>query len=150
MEAELSYRIRKWALTLTGRQQLAVEKFADALEVIPWTLAESCGLNPRDSMLEIRSEHAKGKKWFGVDVRNRRLADMQNKGIYDIFAVKSRVLDTATEVAALTLRIDTVLTRPKWNPPRIPEGPAAHRVTPVQRVPGFEYGEAKQFLPETW
>jgi chaperonin GroEL (HSP60 family) len=150
LEAELAHRIRGWAVSLHGRKQLAALKYAEALESIPLTLAESCGLNLLDSMLEIRSAHARGVTWFGVDVKNRRLADMQGSGVLDIIDVKSQVMKAATDVAMTMIRVDDVFTQPKWTPPRKPPGPAAHRITPEVRAPGFHYGEARQFIPETW
>ena len=125
-------------------------RYAEALESIPLTLAESCGLNLLDSILEIRSAHARGVTWFGVDVENRRLADMQGKGVLDIIDIKSQVMKAAMDVVMTMIRVDDVFTQPRWTPPRKPPGPVAHRITPEVRVPGFHYGEARQFLPETW
>ncbi len=150
LEAELSRQIATWSLSLPGREQLAARKYAEALESIPRTLAETSGLNTLDALLELRSAHANGMRWFGVDVRGRKLADMTKSRVVDVKAVKLQVIQSASEVARTLIRIDSVFTKPKWNPPRPKEGPAAHRVTAPARVPGFDYGEAKRFIPETW
>jgi chaperonin GroEL (HSP60 family) len=150
LEAELARRLKRWAYTLHGKEQLAALKYAEALESIPTMLAESCGLNPLDALLEMRRAHASGSAWFGVDVENRQLAEMQDRGVIDIITVKSQVVKTATEVAMLMIRVDGVFTKPKWKPPGKALEMPAHRASPNQRVPGFHYGEARQFLPETW
>jgi archaeal chaperonin len=150
LESELARQIGTWSLSLTGREQLAARKYAEALESTPRTLSETSGLNSLDALLALRSAHANGVKWFGVDVIGRRLADMKDSRVIDVKAVKLQVIRSASEVARTLIRIDGVFTKPKWNPPKRKEGPAAHRVTPPTRVPGFDYGEAKQFIPETW
>jgi chaperonin GroEL (HSP60 family) len=107
-------------------------------------------LNALDALIALRSAHANGAKWFGVDVIERKLADMKDSHVIDVKAVKLQVIQSASEVAETLIRIDGVFTKPKWNPPKRKAGPAAHRVTPSARVPGFDYGEAKKFIPETW
>src|SRR5919202_2094815 len=75
-EAYVAGKVREWASTLSGREQLAAEKFADALEVIPLTLAENAGMDPIDTMSALHAKQGKGSKWTGVDARNSKIAVM--------------------------------------------------------------------------
>jgi len=92
-ELEVSSRVRKWAESLSGKEQLAALAFAEALEAIPITLAENAGLDPIDILVELRSHHEKGEVWAGVDVTNGRINDMANLDVYEPLAVKLRIDD---------------------------------------------------------
>ncbi|HKR73367.1 MAG TPA: thermosome subunit beta [Candidatus Nitrosocosmicus sp.] len=112
-EAYVSGKLREWTNTLTGREQLAAEKFADALEIIPLTLAENAGMNQIDTLAELRSKQNKGSKWAGIDARNSRIADMSKIEIFEPLSVKEQIIKSATEVASMLLRIDDVIASTK-------------------------------------
>jgi thermosome len=112
-EAYVSGKLREWTNTLTGREQLAAEKFAEALEIIPLTLAENAGMNQIDTLAELRSKQNKGSKWAGIDARNSRIADMSKLEIFEPLAVKEQIVKSATEVASMLLRIDDVIASSK-------------------------------------
>jgi thermosome len=112
-EAYVSGKLREWTNTLTGREQLAAEKFAEALEIIPLTLAENAGMNQIDTLAELRSKQNKGSKWAGIDARNSRIADMSKLEIFEPVSVKEQIIKSATEVASMLLRIDDVIASSK-------------------------------------
>ncbi len=108
-EVELSLRLSEYAATLKGREQLAVTKFANALEVIPRTLAENAGLDPIDMMVELKSQHEKGNKNAGLDVYTGDVINMMDKGVVEPLRVKTQAINSATESAVMILRIDDVI-----------------------------------------
>ncbi len=112
-EVELALRLREYAATLKGREQLAVEKFAEAMEVVPRTLAENAGLDPIDMLVELRSQHEKGVKSAGLDVFEGKVEDMQKQGIVEPLRVKVQAINSATEAATMILRIDDVIASTK-------------------------------------
>ena len=107
-EIELSFQLHKYAATLGGRIQIAVEAFAKALEVIPRTLAENAGLDPIDMIVAIRAEHGAGKKTFGLDVYQGKPVDMLKAGVVEPLRVKTQAIKSASEAAVMILRIDDV------------------------------------------
>ena len=121
-EAVASLKLREWAATLSGRAQLAAEKFADGIETIPIVLAENAGMDPLDTQVQLRSKSstAAGKARFGIDVLNGKVADLAAKDIYEPLAVKEQVINAATEAACMILRIDDVIaaSKSKDMPPR--------------------------------
>jgi thermosome len=108
-EAELAFQLNKWAQTLTGKEQLAAKAYAEALEVIPFTLAENAGMNTIDAIIELRAKHSKNHKTHGVNVQKRKIEDAKKIGVYEPLAVKEQVITAATETATMLLRIDDVL-----------------------------------------
>ncbi|MCZ7356739.1 MAG: thermosome subunit alpha [Candidatus Methanoperedens sp.] len=108
-ETELSLRLREYASSLKGREQLAVTKFAEALEVIPKTLAENAGLDPIDMMAELRSQHENGNKDGGLNVYTGKVENMWENGVIEPLRVKTQAIYSATEAAIMILRIDDVL-----------------------------------------
>ncbi|XGI84656.1 thermosome subunit alpha [Halorutilales archaeon Cl-col2-1] len=108
-EVELAMELRDYADSVGGREQLAVEAFADALEVIPHTLAENAGLDPIDSIVDLRSEHDAGNFSSGLDAYTGDIADMEEKGVVEPLRVKTQALESATEAAVMILRIDDVI-----------------------------------------
>ena len=106
-------KIRNWAKSLEGREQLAAEKFADALETIPLTLAENAGMDAIDTLTSLRSKQIKGEKWIGIDVVKANLANMKSSDIIEPLSVKKQVVTAATEVACMILRIDDVVASAK-------------------------------------
>src|ERR687884_2213697 len=112
-EAHVAGKLAEWASTLSGREQLAAQKFSEALEVIPLTLAENAGMDPIDTMTELRAKQSKGSKWTGVDARNAKLSDMSKLDIVEPLSVKEQIIKSATEVASMILRIDDVIASSK-------------------------------------
>lgn len=118
-EAHIAMQLKEWADSLDGREQLAVKRYAEALESIPLTIAENAGMDPIDSMATLRSRHSQGKKTTGIDARNTRVADMLAEGIVEPVSVKEQVIKSATEAACMILRIDDVISvaPPAGGPP---------------------------------
>jgi len=112
-EAIVSQKIREWSNSLSGRSQLAAEKFADAIETIPLVLAENAGMDPLDTQVQLRAKATTAKPKYGIDVLNAKVADLSAKDIYEPLAVKEHVINAATEAACMILRIDGVITAPK-------------------------------------
>ena len=108
-EVEVSNELRKFANSFSGREQLAILAFADAMEVIPRTLAENAGLDPIDTLTELKSAHEKGLKNSGLDVFTGKVMDAKKEGIIEPLKIKTQAINSATEVAELILRIDDVL-----------------------------------------
>ena len=108
-EIELSLRLKEWAPSLGGREQLAAEAFASALEIIPKTLAENAGLDPIDVLVDLKSDHEKGTKFAGVDVDTGKIVDMKVTGVLEPLRIKTQAIESATEVAVMLLRIDDVI-----------------------------------------
>ena len=112
-EIELALRLKEYATTLKGREQLAVTAFAEALEVIPRTLAENAGLDPIDKLVEMRSQHEKGVKSAGLNVFTGDVIDMWKEGVVEPLRVKTQAINSATEAAVMILRIDDVIASSK-------------------------------------
>ncbi len=108
-EMELASKLRKYAATVGGREQLAIEAFTDALEVISKTLAESAGLDQIDTLVELRAEHEKGNKYAGLNVHTGKVADMQKIGVIEPARIKTQAIGSAAEAAIMILRIDDVI-----------------------------------------
>jgi thermosome len=121
-EAELAAQLREWANSLSGREQLAVQKYADALESIPLTLAENAGMDPIDTQVELRAKHGQGKKWYGVNVLAGKVGDLEAEEVYEPSAVKEQIIKSATEAASMILRIDDVIASSKMKTPPTPPG----------------------------
>jgi archaeal chaperonin len=118
-EAEVASRLRDYASKLPGREQLAVLKYADAIESIPVALAENAGMQTIDVRVEFRAKHAQGKTWFGVNARTGKVGDMMNE-VIEPLAVKEEIIRAATEASCMILRVDDVLASGKS---RAPAGP---------------------------
>lgn len=108
VEMELARRLHKYSRSLRGREQLAVEAFAQAMEAIPRTLAENAGLDPIDVLADLKSAHGKSK-WAGVDVSSGKVIDAWRAGILEPLRIKTQALSSATDVACMILRIDDVI-----------------------------------------
>ncbi len=110
IEMEMAKAVRAYARQVGGREQLAIEAFADALEVIPKTLAENAGHDVIDTMVALRAAHEKEDGFaMGVNVYEGGIADMLEKGVLEPMAVKMQVIKSAVEVASMILRIDDVV-----------------------------------------
>ncbi len=108
-EIELALRLKEYAATLKGREQLAVMKFAESLEIIPQTLAENAGLDPIDMLVEMRSQHEKGNKRAGLNVYTGKVEDMFENNVLEPLRIKTQAINAATEAATMILRIDDVI-----------------------------------------
>ena len=119
VEIEIAKDLRKYATKVGGREQLAVEAFADAIEVIPRTLAENAGLEPIDILVQLRSAHdSADSKNIGINIYEGKLQDSIKNGVIEPIMVKEQAIKSAAESAAMILRIDDVITAkaPKGGP----------------------------------
>ncbi len=106
---EIALKLRDYAASVGGREQLAIEAFADALEVIPRTLAENAGHDPIDMLIELRKAHKDGKVTYGINVYEGKVADMMDLGVIEPIRVGKQAIDSATDAAIMILRIDDVI-----------------------------------------
>jgi thermosome len=109
-EAEVAKNLRNFAVKVGGREQLAVEAYAEAVEAIPLTLAENAGLDPIDVMVALRAEHEKaGGKHFGIEVTTGKIKNMLDLKVLEPLRVKQQVIKSATEAANMILKIDDLI-----------------------------------------
>ena len=108
-EAYIAAQLKEWANSFDGREQLAIKQYAEALEVIPLTIAENAGMDPNDTMISHRAKQTQGKKWTGIDAKNTKIADMLAINIIEPVVVKEQITKSATEAANMILRIDDVI-----------------------------------------
>jgi len=106
---EIALALRDFASTVGGREQIAIEAFADAVEVIPRTLAENAGLDPIDILIELRQQHKKGNKFAGINVFSGKVSDMKKENVIEPIRVGSQAISSATDAAVMVLRIDDVI-----------------------------------------
>ena len=109
VEIEVSRRLREFAHTMGGREQLGILAFADSLEIIPKTLAENAGIDPIDIMTEMKAKHDLNEKWAGIDVYTGKVVNAWNMKVIEPLKVKTQAIKSASEVAELILRIDDVI-----------------------------------------
>jgi len=128
-EIEVAMRLRDYANTLAGKEQLAVNKFAEALEIVPSQLAENAGMDPIETIVNLTSEHKKGNKWAGVDVFNAKIADMFKRDVIEPLLVKKQTVKSAVEAASMILKIDDII--------------AASRLEEKEKTPKSEKEEGK-------
>ncbi len=121
-EIEVARNLRKYANKLSGREQLAVLSFAEAMEIIPRTLAENSGLDPIDILTSLKAKHDEGKKWAGVDVFTGKIADAWKLGIIEPLKIKLQAIQSAVEVSNMILRIDDIIASGKESGPQMPTG----------------------------
>jgi len=109
-EIELAMRLRAYAQSIGGREQLAIEVYANALEIIPKTLVENAGYNPVDLIVELRSKHeSESGNSYGINISLGKPDNMENLGIIEPMMVLTQALQSATEVASMILKIDDVI-----------------------------------------
>ncbi|MBC8435043.1 TCP-1/cpn60 chaperonin family protein [archaeon] len=109
VEIELARRLREYSQTLKGREQLAVQEFASAMEFIPITLAENAGLDPLDILTELKVNHESGNKNHGLNLFNGRIEDTMHAGIIEPLRIKTQAITSASEVSMMILRIDDII-----------------------------------------
>jgi len=105
----ISMALRDYAPSVGGREQMAIEAFANAIEIIPKTLSENAGLDPIDMMLEVRSAHKKGKKYAGINVLGGKVDDMLKNNVIEPLRVSMQEIEASSEAATMILRIDDVI-----------------------------------------
>jgi chaperonin GroEL (HSP60 family) len=108
-EAFAASLLKDWADNFDGREQLAIKKYAEALETIPLTIAENAGMDPIDTMANLRAKQNQGQKWTGIDAKNMKIADMMAISVVEPIVVKEQIIKSATEAACMILRIDDVI-----------------------------------------
>jgi thermosome len=109
-EMEMAIQLKNYAGTIGGREQLAIEAFAETLEVIPRALAETAGMDPIDTIVELRAKHkTKEGKYIGVDVYAAKLGDMKKLKVTEPLSIKTQALISGSEVATMILRIDDIV-----------------------------------------
>ena len=113
IEIALSVKLRDYAKQIGGREQLAIEAFADALEIIPRTLAESAGMDPIDTIVKLRSLHSKGDKEYGVNVMAGKVDCMDDNDVIEPTKVKRQAIASASEAAEMILKIDDIIAASK-------------------------------------
>jgi thermosome, various subunits, archaeal len=123
-EIELQLRLSEYASSVGGREQLAIEKFAKAMEIIPWTLAENAGIDSIDSIIKLKNAHEKKKdgKYYGLDLDSGEAVDMLKLNVIEPLKVKVQAINSADEVANMILRIDDVIAARRGAPPQGPPG----------------------------
>jgi chaperonin GroEL (HSP60 family) len=124
-EEEVSKELRGFAQGFSGREQLAILAFAEAMEIIPRTLSENAGLDPIDMLVELRSAHEEGKKTYGIDVYFGKIVDMKAKGVIEPLKIKTQAIKSASEAAEMILRIDDIISAGKLDKggsPQMPPG----------------------------
>jgi archaeal chaperonin len=107
--AEIALRLREHAPSVGGREQMAVEAFADAVETIPRTLAENAGLDEIDVIIALRKAHKQGKTTHGVNILEGGTTDMFKLNVVEPIRVGIQEIQSATEAATMILRIDDVI-----------------------------------------
>ena len=108
-EMEVAIRLRDYAKEIGGREQLAIDAFASALEIIPRTLSESAGMNPLDMLVALKNRHKKGEIASGVDVLNSTIADMEKLNVIEPTNIKVQAINLGSEVSQMILRIDYII-----------------------------------------
>ena len=110
-QVEMAQHLRTYADSVGGRESLAVSHFAEALEVVPRTLAENAGLSPIDTLMELRKAHSKGKNQsvYGLNVYTGEVVDMLAEGVIEPEKVVKQAMESATETAVMVLRIDDII-----------------------------------------
>ncbi|MFH1589581.1 MAG: thermosome subunit alpha [archaeon] len=121
-EIELAKGIRKYSNSLSGREQLAVKAFADAMEIIPRTLAENAGLDPIDVLADLKSKHDSKMKWAGINVFTGKVMDAWKEGVIEPLKIKTQAVSSAAEVACMILRIDDVIASSSGGKQQMPPG----------------------------
>ncbi len=137
-ETELALRLKEYSASLTGREQLAVEKYAEAVEVVLRALAENSGLDPIDMLVALKAAHEHGDKTAGLDVYSGKIMDMWEMGVIEPLRTKRQVVQSATEAAVMILRIDDVIMSKRESMPSPPPGGAGG--TPPGAGAGGGYG----------
>ncbi len=133
-EIEIARGLRDYAETVGGREQLAITAFSEAIDIIPRTLAENAGLDPIDTLVELRSAHEKESQNFGLDTFTGKPVEMIKQGVIEPLRTKTQGIKSASEAAVMILRIDDVIAASKRELGGPPGGP-----------PGADFGGEEEF-----
>ncbi len=121
---EVAQRLRDYAASVGGREQIAIDAFASALEVVPTALAENAGLDPIDVLIELRQAHKQGNKNAGINVFSGKVVDMKKEKVLEPIRVGRQAISSATDAAVMILRIDDVIASKGGDKgPKGPRGP---------------------------
>ncbi|WP_455391464.1 thermosome subunit beta [[Eubacterium] cellulosolvens] len=129
---EISQGLRDFATTVGGREQMAIEEFANAIEIIPRTLAENAGLDFINTLIDLRKAHKKGDKYAGINVDTGGISDMKKLKVLEPLRVGKQAIGSATEAAIMILRIDDVIAAKSTD-----LGPGAGGMPPGGMPPGM-------------
>jgi chaperonin GroEL (HSP60 family) len=120
---ELALKLRDYAASIGGREQIAIDAFASAMEVVPTALSENAGLDPIDVLIEMRQAHKAGKKYAGINVFTGKVVDMKKAKVLEPIRVGRQAISSATDAAVMILRIDDVIASKGGAGGRGPKGP---------------------------
>ncbi len=120
---ELALKLRDYAASIGGREQIAIDAFASAMEVVPTALSENAGLDPIDVLIEMRQAHKAGKKYAGINVFTGKVVDMKKEKVLEPIRVGRQAISSATDAAVMILRIDDVIASKGGAGGKGPKGP---------------------------
>jgi thermosome len=120
---ELALKLRDYAASIGGREQIAIDAFASAMEVVPTALSENAGLDPIDVLIEMRQAHKAGKKYAGINVFTGKVVDMKREKVLEPIRVGRQAISSATDAAVMILRIDDVIASKGGAGGKGPKGP---------------------------
>lgn len=123
-ELELAKQLQEFGRRETGLAQYAIAKFAEALEVVPRTIAENAGLNATSVMSSLHAAHASGQQRAGLDIETGEPRDLTGQDLYDLYSAKWWALKLATDAAVTVLRVDQIIMAKQAGGPK-PRGPGA-------------------------
>ncbi len=119
---EIAMQLRDYAASVGGREQIAIEAFASAMESIPGTLAENAGLDPIDILIQMRKAHKEGKIYAGLNPYTGKIEDMMNLNVIEPYRIGKQAINSATDAAVMILRIDDVIASKASPTPQVGEG----------------------------
>jgi thermosome len=119
---EIAHALRKYGNDVGGREQMAIEAFAAAVEIIPRTLAENAGLDSINTLIDLRKAHLDGKRHAGINVFTGKIIDMKRQHVLEPLRVSTQAIQSATETAIMILRIDDIIASKGGGPPPMPPG----------------------------
>ena len=114
---EIAMGVRDYAGTVGGREQIAIEAFASAMEIIPTALAENAGLDPINICIEMRKQHKAGNKYAGLNPFTGKVEDMMKLNVIEPYRIGTQAINSATDAAVMILRIDDVIASKSGAPP---------------------------------
>ena len=108
-EVELSLRLKEFALSMEGMDAYCIKAFAEALEVIPYTLAENAGMKPIDIVTQLRKEHSEGANGAGINVKKSKVSNMYDLNVLQPLLVSTSAINLATETVCMILKVDDLI-----------------------------------------